>query len=659
MSAVYLPTAIIGNGQTLCTIGASGEIMGFFFPNIDHAQHIHECMLGAYASGYGYSWTFEPSWERQQSYIDCTNILRTRLFNRNIGIELTLTDFVPPKMPALVRLIEVRRSGMRHVHSVICHYFELWVDGHKWKNCVQAFPDERLILQWFRDTWIAVAATPFGQFQCGKSDVGAWSNAKDDLYDGSLKSQALEIGSVNFAIAWELPVGEMQKSIMLTMVAAKGRDEAVKLAKRLRKIAPEQLLSETRKHWREWVDGIEPPVGDEVFQRAYVRAYLTLPMLFDNLAGAPIAAPEFDPAFVASGGYGFCWLRDAAQMIELWLMHGKYEPVAKFIRWASSVQMEDGSWLQRYWLNGHLGPAWSTGDENLQWDQVASMVILACECYRRLDSFSDDGERLSRMLFTMALKGARSLCERFDCDISSGKVPIVGMDLWETFSGSFVYTNAAVHKALLSTSELARRRRKRSFADKCVSIAMALKGMTLQKMVSNGHLVRGVSVSGQIDKTIDSSALGAIVPYGMLSLSDGAELGLAINTVEAVTKEAGVSVAGRKAIARYVGDLYAGGMACVVSTLWAGMAMLHIADKFISLGEIATAKAWLERAEELIYNGASFTTPAGIYCELFGLDGFSYWAPGHSWASVWVIRAIDKLAQVRKRLAETVEVKAV
>ncbi|MCS7254233.1 MAG: hypothetical protein RMK18_11250 [Armatimonadota bacterium] len=651
MSTVYLPTAIVGNGRVLCTMGASGEVMSFFFPNIDHAQHIHECMLGVYASGYGYSWTFEPSWERSQSYIDGTNILRTRLFNRYIGVEVALTDFVPPDVPALVRQVEVRRTGLRQVHMLICQYHELWIDGHRWKNCVQAFPDEKLILQWCRDTWIAIGATPFHQFQCGKSDAGAWSNAKDDLYDGSLKCQALEIGSVNFALAWELPVGEMQISIVLTMAAGRSADEAVRVTAQLRRAPFGQLLHETKKHWMKWLKDIEPPVEDDGLKAAYMRAQLVLPMLFDHSAGAPIAAPEFDPAFIASGGYGFCWLRDAANMMWLWLRQRRYKHVAQFIKWASKVQLDDGSWLQRYWLNGHLGPAWSTGNENTQWDQIASMVILACECLDNLVSFTnDEGEmqRLKRLLTAMALKGAQKLYERASKDVSQGRVPIVSMDLWETFIGSFVYTNAAVYRALCNAAELAKKCKQAKRATQWLKMAEIIKEESLRRMSLNGYLVRGLDINGRLDSTIDSSVLGAIAPFEMLPLKDEFELELAINTVEAIVRAAVVSSDGRSGVARYVGDLYAGGMVCTMSTLWVGMAMLRIAEAHLRRGELDAAKVWLNRAEEFICSGASFTTPAGIHCELFKLDGSGYWAPGHAWASAWVVRAIDELARLKR-----------
>ena len=45
---VYLPTAVVGNDHNLITLGSAGEIMGWFYPAKDHAQHIHECMPCVY-----------------------------------------------------------------------------------------------------------------------------------------------------------------------------------------------------------------------------------------------------------------------------------------------------------------------------------------------------------------------------------------------------------------------------------------------------------------------------------------------------------------------------------------------------------------------------------------------------------------------------------
>ena len=69
---VYLPTAVVGNESTLVTLGQAGEIMGWFWPTKDNAQHIHECLPCVYFGGAGLgrlSWTWSDEWEKEQTYL--------------------------------------------------------------------------------------------------------------------------------------------------------------------------------------------------------------------------------------------------------------------------------------------------------------------------------------------------------------------------------------------------------------------------------------------------------------------------------------------------------------------------------------------------------------------------------------------------------------
>ena len=42
---------------------------------------------------------------------------------------------------------------------------------------------------------------------------------------------------------------------------------------------------------------------------AYDRCLLTLDLMIDPDLGSMIVAPEFDPEYRRSGGYGYCWPR--------------------------------------------------------------------------------------------------------------------------------------------------------------------------------------------------------------------------------------------------------------------------------------------------------------------------------------------------------------
>ena len=54
------------------------------------------------------------------------------------------------------------------------------------------------------------------------------------------------------------------------------------------------------------------PGGPAGIDALYRRSLLVLEDLADRATGAIIAAPEMDPKFLRSGGYGFVWPRDLA-----------------------------------------------------------------------------------------------------------------------------------------------------------------------------------------------------------------------------------------------------------------------------------------------------------------------------------------------------------
>ncbi len=94
--AIYLPTAAVGNGGVLATLGGAGEIMTFFYPRIDFAQNVHECLPALYIGEPGqgrFLWTFGPQFQRRQHYLPQTNVATTELKLATPPLTLTFQDF--------------------------------------------------------------------------------------------------------------------------------------------------------------------------------------------------------------------------------------------------------------------------------------------------------------------------------------------------------------------------------------------------------------------------------------------------------------------------------------------------------------------------------------------------------------------------------------
>ena len=45
------PNAILGNNELLVTMGRKGDLLGFFYPRRDHAQHVEESVACIHTEG--------------------------------------------------------------------------------------------------------------------------------------------------------------------------------------------------------------------------------------------------------------------------------------------------------------------------------------------------------------------------------------------------------------------------------------------------------------------------------------------------------------------------------------------------------------------------------------------------------------------------------
>jgi GH15 family glucan-1,4-alpha-glucosidase len=93
-------------------------------------------------------------------------------------------------------------------------------------------------------------------------------------------------------------------------------------------------------------------------------------------------------------------------------------------------------------------------------------------------------------------------------------------DTWETFIGSFTYSNASIYAALRTAARVLK-------DEKYDEAAQRMKDGVLQHFVRGEeypYLVRGSDSHGHDDVTVDSASLGAIEPFELLDLNDSRDL---------------------------------------------------------------------------------------------------------------------------------------
>ncbi|ELZ03758.1 hypothetical protein [Natrialba aegyptia] len=166
--------------------------------------------------------------------------------------------------------------------------------------------------------------------------------------------------------------------------------------------------------------------------------------------GPRIAGPEFDPFFRYSGGYGYTWFRDDAEIATFLLAADRRAELGledwhrKSAHFYAQTQLDDGTWPHRVWPhNGRLAPGWAHGrieetDESTDYqaDQTASVAAYLATYLRVVDS--DDTQ--ARQSLVAALDG-------LDAALGADGLPTRVQNAWENMTGRFTHTAATYLEA--------------------------------------------------------------------------------------------------------------------------------------------------------------------------------------------------------------------
>jgi glucoamylase len=624
--AFFIPTAAAGNSLTLATFGRAGEIMGFFYPQLDFAQNVREAMPAVRLLGQGnrFLWCFDDAWRVAQSFEPASNVLITRLAHRDMDLTVELSDVLPPGEHVLLRRVVVTRAeSVGPVQFV--HYFRLAVGDTIDRNCVCAYPKQNLIVQYYRDIAIAVGATePFAS-RCGSYREGGMSDTKAGMAAGDLGAFDVSIGRVDFAVGFE-PTNLARWQT--TMVLAGGASPHTAMA------AAERL---TRTRFEEAVTAADRRVGDELAEAgtcpvpeladAFDRAVISLHDLYCQSQGTFIAAPEFDPGFELSGGYGYCWPRDAAVCALAATHIGRPEMARRFFEWCAHTQLPDGHWYQRYWTSGSPASAWCVREDRIQLDQTCAVLHSAGQFARGLGESAGSFVESFRPVATAATRAVLDY-------LGDNNLHKTSSDLWENSEGCFAYTQAGMIAALREADEVFGLEPSRTGPD-----ARALMRKQLFKTFwqpDRQRWLRRITPDGRPDATPDSSAMGIIHPWSVLNLADPEDRRIALATLDGIAQDLRSDVKAGGAILRFAGESYMGGGPGTVNTLWLALCRLLLARTSGNPDERGRQQ---ELAMQDLRVALANTSPTSQLPELIPKMLFEYWAAPHAWACSLLIEA--------------------
>jgi glucoamylase len=561
---------VLGNGALLATLSARARVEGLFWPSVDRGSHAGELRLGIERDG-ALVWLDEET-HAQQSYLQDTNVLLTRLGN------VEVVDLVHELEPVLLR----RVSGEGRL--VVQWRPEL--DGST--RLIGASVEDNRVVFYRRDVAVAIGALGAEAFSHG-------------------------LGSAEGGITCTIS----GHAVVAIAFGATSREAVARLDAALQQDFTE-LLASRRRHDAARLDSAAPPPASapEGVVSLYRRTLLAFDLLSDRRTGAVIAAPELDPDFEYSGGYGFVWGRDLAFIVLAFLAAGRTDLAGRALRWLPGAQEPEGLWLQRHWTDGTLAPSWCRH----QLDETGAILFAYDAAWLELRD-----EQLDADLWPSARRAGEFLLGTIEED----GIPCATADLWEEREGRHAFTAAAIYGGLRAAASMARRHEP-ALAESYEAAAEVVREAIERELWSefHGRYLRSIG-----DPVLDVSLLGLAWPFA--AVDPGGERMRA--TVAAVETELGDVDQG---VARYAGDTYAGGNNWVLAALWLGLWYRQVGEK--------------EALERSLEYAVRVQTTLGLLPEQVTDEGEPAWVVPLAWShAMLLLAARPELGSVSSAKVET------
>ena len=331
----YFNDAVIGNQSIVASYTKHGELLRIFYPNRDYKQIIDFFKIGLKINDSRIVYLHNDiNNVYEQNYEDNTNILKTNIVNTYFNLEINQTDYITIKENILVKKYKFKNnnsidlnlnfivhsgliSSQNNRISGICKNDTLMQYNHEYTLCT--FSKEKILSSQINNTIANISDAQIGD----KDYVGMSKDSSISFDLGTLKPEETR----EFELY--LYLSDNKSSV----------DDLEKNIERMRKIDFKTEYENTKKYWIKYVkehDGLELELAstakNEKIEEIYIRTILLYALLTNNETGGISAAVEIDENLSKSGGYDYCWPRDAifiTQAMEILKMKKEVEKFYK------------------------------------------------------------------------------------------------------------------------------------------------------------------------------------------------------------------------------------------------------------------------------------------------------------------------------------------
>lgn len=585
--------AVIGNKKMLATYSKKGELLRLFYPNVDFRQFIDYFHIGLKINDSQIIYLHEDiNNVYNQQYLQDTNILKTIIENKYFKLKISQIDAITIKDDILIKKfkfinennIDLRINFLINSkilssqdNPISARIFDDTLIQYNYDYSVGIFSKEKITSYQLHDVNSNFASGVIG----GKDYIGMSSNSAISYDLGSLK-----------------PEEEREFTLFIYMKENKGtkiEENIENSIDKIRKFEVDKKIDSIKKYWRKFVKehiNLDTSNFSEKLDLIYKRSILLFPLLINSETGGIIAAPEIDEERKVSGGYAYCWPRDAVFITKALDILGMCNEAKDFyIKFCKNTQSKNGMWEQRFYTNGNLAPCWG-----YQIDETASVVYGICENYK----FKKDIEFLKQSIkmcenaVEFLFKYIENLLEIDEEDSVKKEIELknkntntnkieahLSYDLWEMNEGVHLYSLASIFSAFDAMIYMDEELQKNNNSNRIKQEIVLNRKLKLEKYkdlikkyITNNFYdeKQKIFYRNLTDKKMDISLLGIFVPFGLLSTSEKS----AKNLAEKINMTLRTYTGG---YLRFEGDNYYGGKnPWVISTLW--MALYYIkADK--------------------------------------------------------------------------------
>ncbi len=520
---------LLSNGQMHVGLDPYGLVNDFYFPHVGLENHTTGKNLrhrvGIFVEG-SFSWLDDGSWEIRPDYYGDVLVSRIIAVNDRLQVRLEFDDCVDSEFTAFIRNIHVINSADRAREIRLFMHQVFVISDSNASDTVQYLPEERSVVHYkgyrsFIIKGMHSDSAPFDSYSVGIFGLEGREGTFKDAEDGELTGNNVEHGRVDSVIGFHLTIeSSSSQRVYYWIAAGRSEREAQKISNTIEHDGALHHILKTANWWAQWVAPAKKLAAKlpEQYRQGFIRSALIIKSQLDK-HGAVIASTDTTMLNYERDAYAYCWPRDAAHVLWPLMRIGYTEELLKFFAFARRSLHDDGYLSHKYQADGALGSSWhprvardGQAAPPIQTDETALVMFLFGQYYRQ----HVDKELLANFYVTLIQPMANFLSSYVD----KNSLPLPSYDLWEEKDLTSTYTTAVTYAALVEAAYL---------AEQCNDTESAIRWREAADAMhasrdtfwdeERQYFIKGY-LDSDIDRTIDSSSLYAVIMFGYFDLDD-------------------------------------------------------------------------------------------------------------------------------------------